>query len=344
MPNEQQNDNIHIKQALEPFSEPHKEKSPRLRFVFFTLFVLIFLLILHFLLQSSIDLITPIMPYKSLLEKAILIVALIFGIFFVNSLISIFLVTKITDPTPRFYANKVIHFLTWVLSLAIVISAFFSNWATLFTSLGLISVILGIALQAPVSNFFAWIILLVSPLYKVGDRIKIDNVTGDVIDVGYFYTTLWEFGGEYISNDLPSGRIIILPNSLIFTTSVYNYSWPLFPYIWTEIEFYISYDSDFAFVEEQIKDIAKSKIGNDMKKNVVKYRKVLSSTPVDDVEVQDEPRVFFQANSTTWIRTTLRFLGNPKEIPQIKKDLLLEIIKTLSASPDKVGFPAGNAR
>jgi small-conductance mechanosensitive channel len=181
-------------------------------------------------------------------------------------------------------------------------------------------------------------------MYRVGDRIKVNNFNGDVIDVGYFYTTLWEFGGEYISNDLPSGRIIMLPNSLIFTTSIYNYSWPLFPYIWTEVEFYISYDSDFEFVEEQVTQIAKSKVGSEMKQNVARYRKVLATTPVDDVEVKDDPRVFFEANSSTWIKTTVRFLGNPKEIAQIKKELLLEIIKTLSESPEKVGFPNGNAR
>jgi len=338
------NNDIYIRDALKAISAPHEEKKSRSKFIFITLLILAFFLIFHLLLQTSLEVMKPFISYKNLLEKGMLIIALVLGIILINNLVSIFLVTRITDPTPRFYVDKVIHFLTWLLSIAIIVSAYFSNWTTLFTSLGLISIIVGIALQAPVSNFFAWIILIVSPIYRVGDRIKINDFTGDVIDVGYFYTTLWEFGGEYISNDLPSGRIIILPNSLIFTTSVYNYSWPLFPYIWTEVEFYISYDSDFVFVEEQAKKIANSKIGIQMKNNVSKYRKVLASTPVDDVEVKDEPRVFFVANSSTWIKASVRFLCNPKEISQIKKELLLEIMQTLLASPEKVGFPDSNTR
>jgi len=65
--------------------------------------------------------------------------------------------------------------------------------------------------------------------YRVGDRIKIGDATGDVIDVSYLDTTLWEFGGEYLSSDHPSGRLIKFPNSNVLNEAVYNYSWPLFP-------------------------------------------------------------------------------------------------------------------
>jgi small-conductance mechanosensitive channel len=51
--------------------------------------------------------------------------------------------------------------------------------------------------------------------FRVGDRIKIGDATGDVIDVGYLDTTLWEFGGQYISGDHPSGRVIRFPNEKV---------------------------------------------------------------------------------------------------------------------------------
>ena len=78
----------------------------------------------------------------------------------------------------------------------------------------------------------AWIYILIRRPYRVGDRIRIGEATGDVIDVSYLDTTLWEFGGEYLSTDHPSGRLIKFPNSNVLATPVYNYSWPLFPYIW----------------------------------------------------------------------------------------------------------------
>src|SRR5438552_12323791 len=98
------------------------------------------------------------------------------------------------------------------------------------------SVIVGLAVQTPMTSFLGWIYILVRHPYRVGDRIQIEDATGDVIDVSYLDTTLWEFGGKYLSTDHPSGRIIKFPNSKVLNTMVFNYSWPLFPYIWNEIK------------------------------------------------------------------------------------------------------------
>lgn len=124
----------------------------------------------------------------------------------------------------------------------IVVSILFVNWYTAMVSLGLISLVLGFALQTPITSFIGWIYILVRTPYRVGDRIKIGEAIGDVIDVSYLDTTLWEFGGQYLSTDHPSGRVIKLPNSSILNSPVWNYSWPLFPYIWNEIKFQLAYE------------------------------------------------------------------------------------------------------
>jgi small-conductance mechanosensitive channel len=70
-----------------------------------------------------------------------------------------------------------------------------------------------LAVQTPRTSFLGWIYILIRRPYQVGDRIQIEDATGDVIDVSYLDTTLWEFGGKYLSTDHPSGRIIKFPNS-----------------------------------------------------------------------------------------------------------------------------------
>jgi small-conductance mechanosensitive channel len=62
--------------------------------------------------------------------------------------------------------------------------------------IALIRVIVGLSVQTPMSSFIGWIYILVRRPYRVGDRIKIGDATGDVIDVSYIDTTLWEFGGR----------------------------------------------------------------------------------------------------------------------------------------------------
>src|SRR6266487_750996 len=153
--------------------------------------------------------------------------------------------------------------------------------AAALTALGVGSIIIGLAVQTPMKSFIAWIYILVRQPFRVGDRIKIDDATGDVIDVGYLDTTLWEFGGQYISGDHPTGRTLRFPNEKVLDSTAYNYSWPLFPYIWNEIKFQIAYQSDLQFVAKTMQKITEEELGEDMMKRVEVFRELLAKTPVD---------------------------------------------------------------
>jgi len=69
-------------------------------------------------------------------------------------------------------------------------------------------------------------------VYKPGDRIEINNIKGDVIDIDSIYTTMMEIG-EWVSSDNYSGRIVKLSNAFVFKGPVYNYSKD-FPFVWDE--------------------------------------------------------------------------------------------------------------
>ena len=148
-----------------------------------------------------------------------------------------------------------------LLTALIAISVIFVNWYAALTALGVGSVIIGLAVQTPMKSFIGWIYVLVRRPYRVGDPIKISDATGDVIDVSYLDTTLWEFGGQYLSTDHPSGRLIKFPNEKVLDELVYNNSWPLFPYIWNEIKFNIAYQSDLEFVAKTMQEIAEAELG-----------------------------------------------------------------------------------
>jgi small-conductance mechanosensitive channel len=186
--------------------------------------------------------------------------------------------------------------------------------------------------------------ILVRQPYRVGDRIKIGDATGDVIDVGYLDTTLWEFGGQYISGDHPSGRLIKFPNEKVLDELVYNYSWPLFPYIWNEIKFQIAYQSDLKFVAETMQQIVENELGKEMMKRIEVFRDLLARTPVDELEVRSHPRVIFRVDEVTWINAIVRYLVSPREAGSVKTRLIPKLLAALNAEPDKVMFPAGANR
>src|SRR6185503_13741555 len=152
------------------------------------------------------------------------------------------------------------------------------------------------------------------------------------------------FGGEYLSTDHPSGRVIKFPNSNVLTTPVYNYSWPLFPYIWNEIKFHIAYDSDLEWVAEVMKEVADREVGEQMQRRVLTFRELLAKTPVDEVQVREHPAVLFRVSENTWLEVILRYLVDPKQAGRVKTRLIQELLARLKAEPDRVMFPKDNMR
>ena len=186
-------------------------------------------------------------------------------------------------------------------------------------------------------------VITITP-YRVGDRIRIGDATGDVIDVSYLDTTLWEFGGEYLTTDHPSGRLIKFPNSNVLTTAVINSSWPLFPYIWNEIRFHVAYNSDLEFVASTMQDVAETALGADMRKQVAVYRKLLAQTPVNELDVRERPSVFFRVSDNTWLVAIVRYLVEPRQAGRVKSRLILEMLARLNAEPERVRFPKSDMR
>lgn len=258
--------------------------------------------------------------------------------------VSVYGIGRIEEASTRFTLKRILHLVVAIACAVIAISMVFVNWYAALTALGIGSIIIGLAVQTPMTSFIGWIYLLVRRPYRVGDRIKIGDATGDVIDVSYLDTTLWEFGGQYLSTDHPSGRIIKFPNSKVLSSMVWNYSWPLFPYIWNEIKLQIAYQSDLKFVAETMERVVAEEIGEAMMQRVEVFRELLARTPVDELEVRARPRVIFRVDEVSWVDAIVRYLVPPRTAGSVKSRLIPKILAALNAAPDRVMFPAGTAR
>ena len=268
-------------------------------------------------------------------------VALITVVLAVARAISVYAIGGIEDAATRFTLQRVER-LTVALAVAvIVISIIFVNWYAAVAAFGIGSIIVGLAVQAPMKSFIAWIYILVRQPFRVGDRIQIGDATGDVIDVGYLDTTLWEFGGKYISGDHPSGRLIKFPNEKVLDELIYNYSWPLFPYIWNEVKFQVAYNADLEFIASTMQKITEEELGKEMLERVQTFRELLARTPVDELDVHEHPRVIFRVGENTWLEAIVRYLVAPREAGRVKTRLIKKLLAALNAAPDKVMFPAG---
>jgi small-conductance mechanosensitive channel len=279
-----------------------------------------------------------------MLRRAALAAALIAAILVVNRLIAVFVVSGIESAVAKYNLKRVMRLAAGLLVVGVAFTVLFVNWRTTLASLGLLSLVMGLALQAPLTSFFGWVYILAKSPYRVGDRIEIDDAVGDVIDVGYLDTTLWEVGGKYISGDHPSGRLVKFPNSKVLNTMIYNFSWPLFPYIWNEVHFQVAYTADFDFIARTFQEEAMKEIGPKMLKRIEVFRDLLARTPVDRLSVHERPTVFFRVNDNTWIDAHVRYLVSPRNSGSVKTRLTRALLEKVKESPDKFRVPKGDSR
>ena len=319
--------------------------APELRDrLWFTTYILVLLVLFAFYYILGSDRVPAEFAYIPALRSVLLGgIFIVFAVAIAKS-IRVYLISQVENKAARYNLVRVLNLVTFLAIIIIGLSVLSANWYTALVSLGVLSLILGFALQTPITSLIGWVYLLIRQPYKVGDRIQIGDAKGDVIDVSYLDTTLWEFGGPYLSTEHPSGRIIKFPNSLVLNETVYNYSWPLFPYVWNEIKFQIAYESDLGFLAQTMQRVVEEELGEQMMQLVPVYRELLLHTPVDELEIRERPVVHFRASENTWLEAIVRYLVHPKEAGRIKTRIIKKLLDQLNAEPDRVLFPKSNMR
>jgi len=117
---------------------------------------------------------------------------------------------------------------------------------------------LGWSLQAPVSGLAAWVLVSLKRPFRPGDRIQFPtlNLVGDVQDIGAMYTVLDQVGGS-IGSEEPVGRHVLVPNAMLFSQVVINYTVKQeAAYMLDEVVVRITYDSDWAVAEKILVEAA----------------------------------------------------------------------------------------
>lgn len=109
-------------------------------------------------------------------------------------------------------------------------------------SAGLLTAALGWALQRPITGIAAWVMIVVKKPFQIGDRILIGDVKGDVTDITLTHVYLKEIGGTIATEEI-SGRVVMIPNSVLFEKNIINYTMQD-DLILDQIEVLVSYGSN----------------------------------------------------------------------------------------------------
>lgn len=127
-----------------------------------------------------------------------------------------------------------------VVAIAMVWSPGFGDLLTLLTVIG---AGMAIALREVLLSIVGWSRITFMNSYKEGDRVEINGIAGDVIDIRMLRTSLMEIRG-WVDADQSTGRIVHFPNAWIFMYALYNYT-RSFKFIWNEIPITVTFRSDW---------------------------------------------------------------------------------------------------
>ena len=185
---------------------------------------------------------------------------------------------------------------------------------------GLLSAGVAITLQDLILSISGSLYIFFVKVYKPGDRIEINGIKGDVIDVDSIYTTMMEIG-EWVSSDNYSGRIIKLSNAFVFKGPIYNYSMD-FPFIWDEFNLPIRYGSDIELAKNIIIKVATETLSEYVVNSIAKWKDVVDRYYIEDAKVEPTLAITMTDN---WIQFNLRYIVDYKK-RRVTKHILSEII------------------
>lgn len=245
---------------------------------------------------------SPVTSYK-IIGSLVTIIAL-----WLIRFIAIRLVNRnVEDRSAQYRWRKNLTYFSVFLGLLIIGRIWFEALGSVATFFGLLSAGLAIALREPVSDLAGWLFIIWRHPFKVGDRIQIGEVKGDVIDTRVFKFSVIEIG-NWVRADQSTGRVIHVPNHKIFSESLANYTSD-FQFIWNEIPVLITFESNWKKAKRILQEIADKHLEEFVKEAEQQVKKATKSyliyyrylTPIVYTDVKE-----------SGINLTVRHLTDPR--------------------------------
>ena len=127
-------------------------------------------------------------------------------------------------------------------------------------SAGFLGMVIGWSLQAPVTGVAAWLMLILKRPFRIGQRVIIAGVKGDITNITLTHVILNQVGGTVAGEDR-SGRAVLIPNGILFSQTITNYTFGV-QYVLSEVPVGITFQSDWEEAEKILVDAAKQVIAD----------------------------------------------------------------------------------
>lgn len=237
----------------------------------------------------------------------------------------VFLNNKFNKDDKKIYQlNKRFRVIGTCVTLIFIVLIWEDSIKNIITLISFVSAALTLAVRDIVFNFFSGIYIRIAKPFKVEDRIEIDEICGDVVNINSLNFEVLEVSNRE-SGEQSTGIIIQVPAYKIFTDSLKNYG-KAFKYIWYELVVSIPIDSDVSKAKQVLYGILKT---NDTLKRVPKKMQNQLDNAVSDYRIyyNNLDPIIYTKVVDDHIELTVRYLIHPKKSRNVESDIWNKILK-----------------
>lgn len=258
-------------------------------------------------------------------ERIVIIIIGFFLILFLSYYLKKIISRHVTDPNNKYRSRKAINVFGYILILTIVLFVYNDKLGNVGIALGLAGAGIAFALQEVITSFAGWVNIMTSNSIRIGQRVKIGDIKGDIIDIGILKTTIMEVG-DWIDGDLYNGRITHIANSYVFKEPLQNYSAD-YPFLWDEITVPIRTESDFNLARKVFHEVAHEVCGDYSEKSETVWAKMTDKYRVENADVKPLITLTFDEN---WITFTIRYVVEYKKRRTTKDMLFTRLLEEIN--------------
>ena len=173
-----------------------------------------------------------------------------------------------------------------------VVLSFVTEFGSLATFAGFSAAGVAVAMQSVILSVVAYFFLVGRWGVRVGDRVTVSGITGEVIEIGLFRMYLMELSGAAMGLH-PTGRIVVFPNAVFFQPAAMFKQLPGIDYTWHTVSVTLSRDCDHALAEKQVMAAVESVYGGYRKEIDRQYEAARTSLNLHADAPRPEARVRF---------------------------------------------------
>ena len=280
-------------------------------------------------MNDSLNTLLTILKDPVFQTRVIVSILLILAIWLARSLLLKIVYRKNENASSRYQWQKFSSYASVIVIFLALGMMWLSDFKNIATFLGLVSAGLAIALQEPIKGLVGWLFIIIRQPFKLGDRIQVGNLTGDLVDQRLFHFSLIEVG-NWVQADQSTGRVIHIPNGKIFTENLINYSGG-FNFIWNEIRVLVTFESDWKKAKKLLEEVA-LRHGTNLDEKAREQIKEASRKLL--VHYPNLQPTIYTSVQESGVLLTIRYICEPRQRRNSEHEIWEDILDVFAENPD----------